>query len=64
MNTPVYPTGLPPPQRRSQAAAFTVFRVLSYFIVLVLFAILGFIIYKGRRSPELGLPDQGPGGRK
>ena len=47
MNTPVYPTGYHLRKRRSQAAAFTVFRVLSYFIVLVLFAILGFIIYKG-----------------
>ena len=47
MNTPVYPTGYHLRKRRSQAAAFAVFRVLSYFIVLVLFAILGFIIYKG-----------------
>ena len=64
MNTPVYPTGYHLRKRRSQAAAFTVFRVLSYFIVLVLFAILGFIIYKGAgvlswdfltKSPEDGM---------
>lgn len=47
MNSPVYPTGYHIRKRRSQAAAFTVFRVLSGFIVLVLFVILGFIIYKG-----------------
>ena len=34
-------------KRRSQKVAFIVFRVLSLLIVLILFAILGFIIYKG-----------------
>ena len=52
MNSPVYPTGYHLRKRRSQTAAFTVFRILSYFIVLVLFAILGFIIYRGAGVPS------------
>ena len=34
-------------KRRSQGIAFGIFRLLSLCIVLILFAILGFIIYKG-----------------
>ena len=34
-------------KRRSQMFAFGIFRLLSLCIVLILFAILGFIIYKG-----------------
>ena len=34
-------------KRRSQGIAFGIFRALSLCIVLILFAILGFIIYKG-----------------
>ena len=47
MSTPVYPDGFSAKKRMSQKVAFTVFRVLSLMIVFVLFAILGFIIYKG-----------------
>ena len=35
-------------KHRSQKLAFGIFRLLSLCIVLILFAILGFIIYKGR----------------
>ena len=68
MNSPVYPTGYHLRKRRSQTAAFTVFRILSYFIVLVLFAILGFIIYRGAgvlswdfltKAPEDGMRSGG-----
>ena len=34
-------------KHRSQKFAFGIFRLLSLCIVLILFAILGFIIYKG-----------------
>ena len=34
-------------KRRSQGIAFGIFRLLSLCIVLILFAIVGFIIYKG-----------------
>ena len=34
-------------KHRSQKLAFGIFRLLSLCIVLILFAILGFIIYKG-----------------
>lgn len=34
-------------KHRSQKIAFGIFRLLSLCIVLILFAILGFIIYKG-----------------
>lgn len=44
---PVFPKGYSRRKRRSQTVAFAVFRVLSLFIVLILFAILGFIIWKG-----------------
>ncbi len=46
-STPVFPEDYSVRKRRSQKAAFAVFRILSLFIVLILFAILGFIIYKG-----------------
>lgn len=35
-------------KHRSQKLAFGIFRLLSLCIVLILFAILGFIIYKTR----------------
>lgn len=44
---PAFPKGYSRRKRRSQTVAFAVFRVLSLFIVLILFAILGFIIWKG-----------------
>ena len=34
-------------KHRSQKVAFGIFRLLSLCIVLILFAILGFIVYKG-----------------
>ena len=34
-------------KHRSQKLAFGIFRLLSLCIVLILFAILGFIVYKG-----------------
>lgn len=34
-------------KKRNQAIAFWIFRLLSYFIVAILFSILSFIIYKG-----------------
>ena len=34
-------------KRRSQKIAFGIFRLLSVCIVLILFTILGFIIYRG-----------------
>ena len=42
-----FPKGYGARKRRSQKTAFGIFRGLSLFIVLVLFAILGFIIYRG-----------------
>ena len=47
MSIPAYPKDFSMKKRRSQKVAFIVFRVLSLLIVLILFAILGFIIYKG-----------------
>lgn len=67
-NTPKYPAGYSLSKRRSQKAAFAIFRVLSLFIVLVLFAILGFIIIKGAgvlswdfltKAPEDGMTSGG-----
>ena len=46
-NTPTYPAGYDKSKRRTQRAAFATFRALSFCIVVILFAILGFIIYKG-----------------
>lgn len=47
MLTPIFPQGYNARKRRSQMLMFDLFRMLSIFIVLILFAILGFIIYKG-----------------
>ena len=44
--TPKYPAGYGVRKRRSQKVAFAVFRILSLFITVILFAILGFIIVK------------------
>lgn len=41
-------------KHRSQRLAFGIFRLLSLCIVLILFAILGFIIYKGGGRYQLG----------
>ena len=55
-------------KRRSQNLAFYIFSAFSYFIVLILFIILGFIIYKGIGvisfnfifgSPENGMTEGG-----
>lgn len=42
-----FPKGYGARKRRSQKTAFGIFKGLSLFIVLLLFAILGFIIYRG-----------------
>lgn len=42
-----YPADYDSRKRRSQRAAFFVFRLFSLLIVVILFAILGFIVYKG-----------------
>ncbi len=47
MKQDVFPVGQEARKRRSQWLAFGIFKLLSYSIVLILFAILGFIIYKG-----------------
>ncbi len=47
MNTSVYPRNYDARKRRSQRAAFLLFRLFSLLIVVILFAILGFIVYKG-----------------
>lgn len=47
MKETVFPYNQGVRKRRSQWMAFTLFRLLSYGIVLILFAILGFILYKG-----------------
>ena len=47
MDRPLYPDGHGIRKRRSQSLAFAICRALSLMIVLVLFAILGFIIVKG-----------------
>ena len=47
MDRPSYPDGYGIRKRRSQSLAFAICRALSLMIVLVLFAILGFIIVKG-----------------
>ena len=46
MKQDVFPVGQGARKRRSQWLAFGIFKLLSYSIVLILFAILGFIIYK------------------
>lgn len=47
MNKIIFPQGQNIRKRRSQKVAFGIFSLLSYTIVLILFTILGFIIYKG-----------------
>ena len=48
MNTQnTYPAAYGIRKRRSQSVAFGIFSFLSAFIVVILFAILGFIVYKG-----------------
>jgi len=47
MNKTVFPQGQDIRKRRSQKLAFGIFTLLSYVMVLILFTILGFIIYKG-----------------
>ena len=65
---PKYPAGYSLRKRRSQKAAFAIFRILSMFIVAVLFAILGFIVVKGAgvlswdfltKAPEDGMTSGG-----
>ncbi len=65
---PKYPAGYSLRKRRSQKAAFAIFRILSLFIVAVLFAILGFIVVKGAgvlswdfltKAPEDGMTSGG-----
>ena len=43
----IYPAGYEVRKRRSQHFAFGIFSLLSVLVVAILFAILGFIIYKG-----------------
>ena len=66
--TPKYPAGYGVRKRRSQKVAFAVFRILSLFITVILFAILGFIIVKGAgalswdfltKAPEDGMTSGG-----
>ena len=65
---PKYPAGYGVRKRRSQKVAFAVFRILSLFITVILFAILGFIIVKGAgalswdfltKAPEDGMTSGG-----
>ena len=65
---PQYPAGYGVRKRRSQKVAFAVFRILSLFITVILFAILGFIIVKGAgalswdfltKAPEDGMTSGG-----
>lgn len=58
MKQDVFPVGQGARKRRSQWLAFGIFKLLSYSIVLILFAILGFIIYR-YRSNQLGVSDHG-----
>ena len=46
MKQDVFPVGQGARKRRSQWLAFGIFKLLSYSIVLILFAILSYIIYK------------------
>jgi phosphate transport system permease protein len=63
-----FPSNYGKRKRRSQNLAFYIFTAFSYFIVLILFIILGFIIYKGIGvisfnfifgSPENGMTEGG-----
>ena len=50
-------------KHRSQKFAFGIFRLLSLCIVLILFAILGFIIYKGIGAISWDFITSAPTGR-
>ena len=54
MKQDVFPARQGARKRRSQWLAFGIFKLLSYSIVLILFAILGFIIYKGIGKFKVG----------
>ena len=68
MDSQTYPKSYGRRKRRTQKAAFALFRILSLAVVLVLFAILGFIIVKGAgviswdfltQAPENGMTEGG-----
>ena len=68
MDSQTYPKLYGRRKRRTQKAAFALFRILSLAVVLVLFAILGFIIVKGAgviswdfltKAPENGMTEGG-----
>lgn len=68
MDSQTYPKSYGRRKRRTQKAAFALFRILSLAVVLVLFAILGFIIVKGAgviswdfltKAPENGMTEGG-----
>ena len=68
MDSQTYPKSYGRRKRRAQKAAFALFRILSLAVVLVLFAILGFIIVKGAgviswdfltKAPENGMTEGG-----
>ena len=68
IGNPQYPAGYSLRKRRSQTVAFAVFRTLSLLVVMILFAILGFIIVKGAgvlswdfltKAPEDGMTSGG-----
>ena len=68
MDSQTYPKSYGRRKRRTQKAAFALFRTLSLAVVLVLFAILGFIIVKGAgviswdfltKAPENGMTEGG-----
>ena len=66
--TPVIHTNTDKKKRLTQAVAFTLFRLMSYSVVLILFMILGFIIIRGigvinwdflSKAPEEGMTKGG-----
>jgi len=66
--TPVIHTNTDRKKRLTQAVAFTLFRLMSYSVVLILFLILGFIIIRGigvinwdfiTKAPEEGMTKGG-----
>ena len=68
MDSQTYPKSYGRRKRRTQKAAFALFRILSLAVVLMLFAILGFIIVKGAgviswdfltKAPENGMTEGG-----
>ena len=56
MKQDVFPARQGARKRRSQWLAFGIFKLLSYSIVLILFAILGFIISRHNKDVKLFLP--------